>query len=135
VVPAISVFLYTRQDNFFRDFEMANISAAALFELAKRLHPAGLLGEAYVPVTVQGETFELRYFTDRGRGEDVEFSFFRSDAQYARRTFIVLRNGKVGTPDQGHVPERDKVQGEMPITTPTGELMNLIHEALSRSAT
>jgi hypothetical protein len=112
---------------------MANISAAALYELAKRLHPHGLLGESYVPVSVQGEGFELRYFTDRGRGEDVEFSFFRPDALYARRTFIVLRNGKVGTPDQGHVPERDKIQGEKPITAPTGELMKLIYEALSHS--
>lgn len=114
---------------------MSKISAAELFELAKRLHPQGLLGDSFLPVTVQGENLELRYFTDRGRGNDIEFSFFRPDARYARRTFIVLQNGKVFASEEGHIPERDKVEGEKPITASVRELMLLAYEAVTTVGT
>lgn len=111
---------------------MTTINAVALYELAKHRHPEGVTGSAFIPVEVQGVQMELRYFTDRGNGSDVQFGFYRADAEYARRAVIVWRDGRVEPDDQGVIPKFDQRDGEKPITLSVGELMRIAFDSLQK---
>ncbi|CAB3733458.1 hypothetical protein LMG22037_05800 [Paraburkholderia phenoliruptrix] len=111
---------------------IASFSAAALYELAKSLHPKGVVDEAFIPVEIEGQPMELRYFTDRGDGSDVELSFFRADARYARRSIIVWQDGRIDPTDDGVLPESDKREGERPATLSAEDLARAAFAALQR---
>jgi hypothetical protein len=111
---------------------MTTFDPVALYELAKRLHPEGVVGTEFIPVEVQGMKMELRYFTDRGKGLDVEFSFFRTDAKYSRRAVIVWSDGRMEPDDEGVIPEFDQRDGEAPITLTVEELMRIAFDSLQK---
>lgn len=111
---------------------MTDFNPLDLYTLAKRLHPEGVAGEAFIPVEVEGQKMELRYFTNRGNGTDVEFGFFRPDARYARQTVILWHDGRMELETRGVIPDFDQRDGEKPITLPMEELMRLAFIALQQ---
>ncbi|WP_042974545.1 hypothetical protein [Burkholderia sp. AU4i] len=111
---------------------LASFSSVALYELAKRLNPEGVVKKAFIPVEVEGQPMELRYFTDRGDGSDVEFSFFRSDARYARRSIIVWKDGRIDSADDGVLPDSDKREVERRVTLSAEDLARVAFAALQR---
>jgi hypothetical protein len=112
---------------------MSTFNPMSLYELAKSLHPDGVGGDSFIPVEVEGQVMELRYFTDRGNGTDVEFRFFRTDARCARREVIVWKNGRMDPDEHGEIPDNDRREGEKAITLSVEELMRIAYDALQRA--
>lgn len=93
-----------------------------LYLSAKKLAPLGLYAKSFIPIIISGNAFELRYFTDRGHGTDVEFGIYLKDRKYARIGFIVWHNGSIEE-DKGFIQESDKDSNEPTIKLTVNELI------------
>jgi hypothetical protein len=109
---------------------MLSYTPAALYAVAIQQHPEGVSSEAFIPVSIDGAPFELRYVTDRGNGDDVEFQLFLSNRRYSRRTIIVYADGRVVDDVSGKLPESDLVPGELPHATPLDAVLREIFAVL-----
>lgn len=112
--------------------DMAQFSAFALYDLAKRLHSEGLYGDDFLAVEVAGEAYELRYMTHER--DEVYFTFIPSGARYSRRTVFVCKDGSTGFDDEGVLPAFDRRENEKPITLSQEELMQIAFSALQAAA-
>lgn len=92
-------------------------SPQALYTLAKRLFPYGVLVNAVVQIHVDGRALDLRFSTTRGHGRDIEFYFFIPQTRYARRTLIVWEDGRVEPDKWGTVPDFDRLDKEQDLPT------------------
>lgn len=109
---------------------MLSYSLIALYHMAKLLYPDGYVGSSFLPIVLEGHSFELRYSTDRGKGDDVEFMVHLADTRYARRGFIVYENGTVEEETRGIIPEWDKRLGEPALTLTVDECARAIFDML-----
>lgn len=96
---------------------MLTYSPIALYHLAKLLYPAGYVNKNFLPIVVEGRSMELRFSTDRGKGDDVEFMLHPANTRYARCGFIVYENGRVEEETRGTIPDWDMQPGETPFTS------------------
>lgn len=109
---------------------MLSYSPIALYHMAKLLYPDGYVSKCFLPIVLEGHPFELRFSTDRGKGDDVEFMLHLADARYARRDFIVYENGIVEEETRGTIPEWDKQPGEPALTLTVDECARAIFDVL-----
>ena len=82
-----------------------------LYNQAKKQHPQGISGKDFIAVNFNDTPLELRYVTDRGNGNDIEFYLYLSKQRYARKNFIVYDDGRL-VPDQGIIPAFDLTDNE-----------------------
>lgn len=113
---------------------MPDYTPAALYALAKQMHPDGLICDNFIPVSIDGRAMELRYATDRGHGDDVQFMLFVPKHEYARRSIIVYANGSVVADDEGIIPSWDLVPDEQPNTTAMDTILREIFATLQAQA-
>jgi hypothetical protein len=109
---------------------MLTYSPIALYHLAKLLYPDGYVSQCFLPIVLEGHSFELRFSTDRGKGDDVEFMLHLANTDYARRGFIVYENGTVEEETRGTIPEWDKRPGEAALTLTVNECARAIFDLL-----
>lgn len=109
---------------------MLTYTPVALYHLAKLLYPAGLRGHSGLPIVVEGRAMELRFSTDRGHGDDIEFLLHFPRTNYARRSPIVYADGRIEEDTYGGVPEQDRFEGEQNIVSTVDELLSVIFDTL-----
>jgi hypothetical protein len=109
---------------------MLRASVIAMYNVAKSLYPKGCLSKKFVPITVEGHSMELRYSTDRGAGDDVEFNIFFPGNRYSRYTLIVYADGRAEIDNRGIIPEWDRLPNEPVLTSTPEELLQLMYDAL-----
>jgi hypothetical protein len=105
--------------------------AQRLFHLAMALAPEGIRADDFVPLPIGDTTWELRFFTNRGSGKDVEFCVFLPNTRYAREGFIVHDDGLVETTADCVVPESD-VRPDEPKLPAIPELLALVSEVINK---
>ena len=66
-----------------------------LYHLAKAVSPQGLYGDDRLTINIEDEDWGICFFTNRGKGQDVEFRIFHPDQYYASNTFIAYESGKL----------------------------------------
>lgn len=108
--------------------------AQRLYHMAKALSLEGLHGQNFVPMPLESTVWELRFFTDRGQGEDVEFGVFYPDTRYCRQEFIVHSDGRIVRSTSGTLPPGDNRpnEPELPdLPTLFGHVFETIRKRLS----
>jgi hypothetical protein len=100
-----------------------------LYRLAVSQHKDGINGKDFIPITIEGQKLELRYFTNRGHGDDVEFMIFVAGHRYSRKSLIVYQDGRVDEEKDGMLPDFDKLPAE-PHFPDNSTVLQIIHETL-----
>ncbi|HSY26732.1 MAG TPA: hypothetical protein VK832_04470 [Burkholderiaceae bacterium] len=98
---------------------------------ARTAYPNGLTGKNFIPLTVDGNQFELSFFTDRRDGKDVEFCLFPPGARYSRKSIIAWDDGRIGEDTEGVIPEFDRLASEPVFSSSNQEILKIIEGALT----
>lgn len=109
---------------------MINYTPVALYHLAKLLYPKGFRGDNFLPIEVEGQMLELRFSTDRGHGDDVEFLLFIPKTRYCRRCLLVWEDGRVTEDTDGSIPDFDRLPGEVAINANPEHLLPIVFSTL-----
>ena len=103
--------------------------AQRLYHLAKAFSPEGVYSDKFVPMRIESNDWEVRYFTDRGYGSDVEFRLFYPGRNYCSLCFIVHSDGRVEQSSGGYVPTSD-VRPNEPVLPEVKLLVSYVSEAI-----
>ena len=100
-----------------------------LYRLAVSQHKDGIYGKYFIPITIESQKLELRYSTDRGHGDDVEFGIFVAGHRCSRKSLIVCQDGRVEEDKDVMLPDFDKLPVE-PHFPDNGTVLRIICETL-----
>jgi hypothetical protein len=106
------------------------MSSQKLFKKAKIFSPSGVTCDNFIPIVIDGQNLELRYFTERGSGFDVEFNFYLATQNFARKSFIIWQNGRIEDNDDGDIPKSDMIDNEPIFSMSNEELVLLTLQAI-----
>jgi hypothetical protein len=94
-------------------------------------YPDGVRGDNFIPVTIDGYDYELRFFTDR-EPDRIAFNLYVKDAEYARQSIVLRFNGEFYEDSEEVIPKVDLTDHEPKRPSRPFDILQSVIEALNK---